>query len=541
MSRSNYNKDIHNMYVEECDKNIKLTKENKDLKLEVKILKYELNKAEKNNESQTELQKENKELKEENKELKEENVELRDDLSKANEEIKRLKDELNSREKQEEKDSYTIDKLNNQINKNSTNSSIPTSKEMKHNKKTGVNTYNHRKNSQAKNGGQFNHKGCTLTKEQIEEKIKQNNLEVREVKHYIKGNKKQENIVKYRVGVETKTYVEKHIFISDPNSEETLPKDFYSDVSYNNSIRTLVIFLGNYCSMPYNKIKELLSDLTNNIINLSEGTIDNIYENFSNKLDDTLNNIITNLINGTYQHTDEITTKENGKDAYYRGYANKKNVIYMYHHNKGDKPIKEDNIITNFFGTIISDHETAIFKYGTSNQDCIIHFGRYCIEKEQNVPNISWPMQLYRLLLKFEMNRKILEKFGKKEFSKSEIELMEQEYDSILVTANNQNEEITSTYWKEKCNTLLNRCIKHKETMLFYIHDFSIDYDNNFMERALRMIKSKTKVSGGFRSEKGAIRFGRIMSVIKTAKLRKMNPFNAIEDIINGESLFAST
>ena len=53
------------------------------------------------------------------------------------------------------------------------------------------------------------------------------------------------------------------------------------------------------------------------------------------------------------------------------------------------------------------------------------------------------------------------------------------------------------------------------------------------------MIKGKTKVSGGFRSEDGAIRFGNIMSVIKTAKLRGLNPLNCIKDIYMGKELFA--
>ena len=75
--------------------------------------------------------------------------------------------------------------------------------------------------------------------------------------------------------------------------------------------------------------------------------------------------------------------------------------------------------------------------------------------------------------------------------------------------------------------------------MLLYIYDFMVPYDNNFIERALRMIKSKTKVSGGFRSRKGAVRFGQTMSIIKTAKLRKLNPFDCIKAIFEGKTLFA--
>ena len=59
------------------------------------------------------------------------------------------------------------------------------------------------------------------------------------------------------------------------------------------------------------------------------------------------------------------------------------------------------------------------------------------------------------------------------------------------------------------------------------------------MERALRMIKGKTKVSGGFRSTEGGIRFGNTMSIIKTARLRKVNVFSCIKSILKDEALFA--
>ena len=208
-------------------------------------------------------------------------------------EINRLKGIINNNKIDKD---YLIDKLNNQVNKNSTNSGIPTSKEIaKKNKKTGANTYNHRATTSRNAGGQFNHKGSTLTKEKLEEKIKQNNIEVREFIHYINGNLNDKEIIKYRTGIETKVYVEKHIFRSSPDTSEKLPKPFYSDVTYNDDLKTIIVSLGNYFSIPYNKIKELIYDLTNGVIDISEGTIDNIYEEFSNKTDDTLNNITNNI------------------------------------------------------------------------------------------------------------------------------------------------------------------------------------------------------------------------------------------------------
>ncbi len=245
-------------------------------------------------------------------------------------------------------------------------------------------------------------------------------------------------------------YVEKHIFKHAKKSKDILPKEYYSDVTYNDDIKALVTTLGNYYSLGYHKVKELLYDFSNGIIDISEGTIDNIYDEFSYKSDSTINNITNNILNGKYQHTDETTTSESGKETYYRGYANLNNVLYKYHYNKGDTPIKDDNILTNYFGTIISDHEVVIFKYGNNNQDCIIYIGRYCIEESQNIPEIQWQMNFYRFLLKLDRERKILLKFNKTSFTKEEIQLIEKEYDEILESAEIQNKKYLQLTGKKK-------------------------------------------------------------------------------------------
>lgn len=524
--RKNANNEIYKMYEEECLKNKKLKNEQRNLKLENSNLKYEL--EYKNNSFEKKIK---SEIKKAVSPLIEENSILNNKLNDAYEEINRLKSQLENKD-------YNIDKLESKLHKNSTNSGIPTSKEIKKTK-TGANVYNHREKKSIKTGGRYGHKGETLTKEKLITKIKENNVPIKQVIHYIKGTSKQKDTVKYKIGMEVNLYVEKHIFKHTKKSSDILPKEYYSDVTYNDDLKALVVTLGNYYSLGYRKVKEILHDFSNGIIDISEGTIDNIYAEFSDKADSTIGNITNNILNGKYQHTDETTTSENGKETYYRGYANSLNVLYKYHHHKGDNPIEEDNILTRYFGTIISDHEVGIFKYGTNNQDCIIHAGRYCIEGEQNILETEWQMTFYRFLLKLDRERKILSEFKRTSFTKEEISLIEKEYDEILEIAEEQNKEILSTYWKEKEETLLRRFKKYKNTLLFFIHDFTIPSENNFMERCLRMIKGKTKVSGGFRSTKGGERFGNIMSIIKTAKLRKLNTLTCIKEIYQGKSLFA--
>ena len=156
MSKNKYNDDIYTMYEKEVLKNQKITSKYDKLRWEVEELRYD-NKKLNNELSNINSIKEkeiNKEVEKITKPLLEENQKLQEDLLKAYNEINRLKGIINNNKIDKD---YLIDKLNNQVNKNSTNSGIPTSKEIaKKNKKTGANTYNHRATTSRNAGGQFN-------------------------------------------------------------------------------------------------------------------------------------------------------------------------------------------------------------------------------------------------------------------------------------------------------------------------------------------------------------------------------------------------
>lgn len=72
-----------------------------------------------------------------------------------------------------------------------------------------------------------------------------------------------------------------------------------------------------------------------------------------------------------------------------------------------------------------------------------------------------------------------------------------------------------------------------------YLYNFDIPFDNNMSERDLRIIKTKTKITGDFKNENGAKVYCDAISIIKTAKRRKINLFDAILSIFEGKELFS--
>jgi len=99
---------------------------------------------------------------------------------------------------------------------------------------------------------------------------------------------------------------------------------------------------------------------------------------------------------------------------------------------------------------------------------------------------------------------------------------------------------IKSSFYRDKAKKLLNRLTKYKDNHLYFVKDFNVPFSNNTSEQDLRVVKTKTKVSGGFRSDKGAISYANILTIIKTAKKRGINPFSAIFNIFNNKPCFIS-
>lgn len=518
-----YNNQIYNLYEKEVEKNKRLSQKYEKLRFEVEDLRYENKSLKKKLDSVDELI---------NKAV---NKAVEKVTKHFEEEITGLKQELQIKDKE-------IDRLRNQINKNSSNSSKPSSTDiilLKQNEKTSANEYNYRKTTSLKSGGQIGHTGHNLSKNKIEKLIDEKAIEVEEHIHYINGKKKDKDIVKYRLGMKIITFAEKHIFKHTPKSKEVLPEEFYTDVTYNNDLKAIVVELGGYNVIPYHRVTDLISVFSNNLINLSEGTINNFYQTFSQNSKLTLNNLENNILNQKAMHTDETTSKFNKKSIYFRAYSNSQNVLYKAHTSKGHSPIKEDNILPRYTGCIIGDHDTTLYKYGTMNQECNVHTGRYLEEVNQNSYETYWQCEMLNFLFKLNRTRKLAIKFGKFSFLEEEIKRYEQEYDKILENALIENQNIASSYYREKAEKLRKRLIKYKDNQLYFIKDFDISFDNNAVERDLRMIKNKTKISGGFRSLDGAIIYADMMSITKTSIKRKINPMLSIKDVFAGKVLFA--
>jgi transposase len=74
--------------------------------------------------------------------------------------------------------------------------------------------------------------------------------------------------------------------------------------------------------------------------------------------------------------------------------------------------------------------------------------------------------------------------------------------------------------------------LKVKDYLFTFLTDPNVPYDNNASERGVRKIKVKQKVSGGFRTDKGADDFAKLHSIAETAMKNGNSKFNAILAVV---------
>ena len=195
--------------------------------------------------------------------------------------------------------------------------------------------------------------------------------------------------------------------------------------------------------------------------------------------------------------------------------------------------LEELDFLKRYTGTLLHDHETALYHFGTEHAECNVHIIRYLRKNTEETGN-RWSDGMITLLCEMNRKRKELMGQGILSFSDGMINAYEERYFSLLQKGRGENKSTTHNYAKQEEKALLNRMEKYSHNHLLFLHDFSIPFDNNISERDLRKAKNRQKMAGGFRKESGNEMYCSIMTVIETLKKRKLGIIENIKKLFMG-------
>ena len=456
-------------------------------------------------------------------------------------EISELKSKISELEGRLQAAENEVVRLKNMMNKDSSNSSKPPSSDEPwegKGKQKAANEYNSRKPSGRHKGGQEGHKGKCLTKQDVEKLLKEHGDKIRH--DIVEIGKNGDNSadkpkIKYELDLEMRVVVREYRYYGDA----PVPPRHYPDVSFGDFTRAASAFCYGECNMPTDKIGELMKVLSGGVLNASDGSWYNFCAYVSDRCDASLDNLCNDLMNSPVLYSDATYTKENGEETYIRNVSNRNTVIYSPQDDKTIGEIGKTPVLSDFFGILMTDHETAMKHFGSDNAECNQHAGRYCIKTTQETSH-CWSEKFMDLLYEIKENKENLITQGIKCFSDGELANYFKRYDDILQEGWEENKDLIWESVASDERALLRRLAKYKEDHLRFATDFCVEFTNNISESDLRFIKNRTKLSGGFRQKSGRRMCCRLMSIIRTCKKRRMNIIEALIKISSsGENAFA--
>jgi transposase len=297
----------------------------------------------------------------------------------------------------------------------------------------------------------------------------------------------------------------------------TLPEHLKAPIQYGASISAIVSYLTVYQYMPFKRLAILLKDLFK--IPVSEGTIDNLLDRTAQKAESAYQTLRDRIQWDTVVGGDETGCPINRKRGWFYTWQNKGITFIAASLNRGYGTIEK--LFPKGFpqAVYVSDCLPAQLKTPAMlHQLCMAHLLRE-LNNFEDALYCTWSKKMKQLLLDAIALKK---QFAEKDYSEPppSVARIQEQLDSLLAVD-------CSTY-HHKVKAFIKRLVKNKQAILTFLYYESVPADNNSSEQAIRNIKVKAKVSGQFRSEKGAHRFATLRSVIDTTIKNGQNVFQTL-------------
>lgn len=443
-----------------------------------------------------------------------------------------------------------IKRLNEIINKNSSNSSKPSSTNDGF-KDTDKKETSSKTTKKKIRGGQTGSRGTNLKKTSNPDTVKvleissckncNHNLE--DIDSKLISTKQLFDIPKIKIEVTEFQLHSKTCPCCNSINKPEYPSYLKASTQYGDNIKTFVAYLNTYQMLPYDRISELLEDFISHKI--SSGTIYNVLNSFHTKLEPFENDIKDLLLKSDVIHVDETGTRVKNKLHWTHTVSTNIVTYYMIHKKRGAEAIDEMAILPTYEGIAVHDHWKPYNNYDCTHSFCNAHHLRELIGVVQN-EELRWASDMHQLLTN--MNKYIykLKQKDKVLPSRGKIQHFYQQYDKICQSAlkfypppdNPTNSKRKPKQSKGK--NLLDRLIAYKDEILRFFTNLLVPFTNNLAERDLRMIKVKEKISGCFASFKGAEIFNRIRGYISTVKKNNVSVFDELRNVLYGRSYIPS-
>jgi transposase len=306
-------------------------------------------------------------------------------------------------------------------------------------------------------------------------------------------------------------------------TEASFPEDVTAPTQYGANIAALVVYLQAWHFVPEDRLAELMRDVFG--ADLSTATIAALAQRKAEQWSELADHIGEQVKQAAVKHMDETGLRIAGVLQWLHVASTALLTFYRVSSKRGA-------MLENVIGIVVHDFWRPYFTLtGVLHALCNEHHLRELkalveIEKE------PWALAMFRFL-RHACHAANLARRRKKPLNPAFLDWLFARYDRIVAQglAFHENQKpLEATGSKKRGpvrrragHNLLLRLQGHKEDALRFLTNQDVPFTNNQAERDVRMMKLRQKISGCFRTEKGAQTFATLRTVLSTARKQEWN------------------
>ncbi len=339
----------------------------------------------------------------------------------------------------------------------------------------------------------------------------------------------------YEAVVQTKLIAHKVMACTCPLSGESLKGSFPANITgtkqYGPGVAALVTSLLTVGYMSVDRIQKLLSSLR---IPISTGAIQNVLESAALSAQEPVNSIRQKVTERDVTNFDETGLRAAEKLHWLHCACSGPWRYYTVQERRGEEGMDAMGVLPNKEGGVAThDFWKPYHKYkNVDHAMCGAHLERELVYAAETGKQ-AWAKKLRKLLQLMCHRRNELMADNQSEFPADELQEYLDKYDRIVARGLKVNPiperkpGQRGRLKKGKIRSLLERFRDFKDDVLRFAKDWRVPFTNNDAERAIRFARVKEKVSGCFRTKKGADHFACVLSFISTAVAHGVSSFDA--------------
>ena len=296
------------------------------------------------------------------------------------------------------------------------------------------------------------------------------------------------------------------------------PAEATGPACYGPSIKAHALYLMCAQHLPRERCAQALADLF--AVPVSTGTLDNWMREAADALVGFLAVVAAQLHAAPVVHADETSVRSGKASLWFHVWCTP--LLTLLGVGQRNKATVDTGPLKDYTGTVAHDRLAMYFSYGNGHVLCNAHIVRSLNELLVNHRHREWAQAFIGLITATKRKAETAAAAGKTALSPSQRYRIRRKWDRLCAEAARAAPPPaagTTLYGTNKdAPNLAVALAEHRDLYLAYTADFSLPWDNNVAERALRMVKLQAKISGEFRSRKGAERFAAVRSYIATTR-----------------------